>query len=266
MVNRFIDNIINSSKYKDLDEELVKEIVDDVCLSNVKRNELEKKIRNLLHQTWGAFYPTPPNFGKLEKALTVGMANNIDEKTLLLSILQAHSSTKERLRFLSDFYNQIFRTTGIPLTILDLGCGLNPLTLPWMALSKGAKYTAVDVDKAQMSFILRVSKILNWNINLRCVVESALSYKAGPVDMVFLFKVIPVFEKLDKDFALIDFLRRFTCKNFVITFPTGTLSGGKVGMKNFYNAKMRDFLRETQLEYSTINFPNELVYIIRKRY
>jgi 16S rRNA (guanine(1405)-N(7))-methyltransferase len=37
--------------------------------------------------------------------------------------------------------------------VLDLGCGLNPLALPWMGLPATTRYYACDVDHGQVAFL-----------------------------------------------------------------------------------------------------------------
>jgi 16S rRNA (guanine(1405)-N(7))-methyltransferase len=56
-----------------------------------------------------------------------------------------HASTRERAPHLDGFYAPIWEVTGTPASVLDLGCGLNPLALPWMGIGD-AMYHAIDVD------------------------------------------------------------------------------------------------------------------------
>lgn len=260
--NNIVKSIGGSSKYKDLSEDVVQKVVNEFSSPEIKNEDLERKVKNLLHQAWGAFYSTRPNFKKLENSLKFGLANNIDQKTLLTNILRVHSSTNERLSIMEAFYRDVFTVTGIPESILDLGCGLNPLTIPWMNLPNSTRYIAVDIDQAQMAFIKNAAEILNWSTDLDCVVGSAFADNFKPVDVVFMFKLIPVLEKLTKSFNLAEFLCKFQCKFFVITYPMGSLSGKNKGMKDFYTNKMSDFFKENPYKYIRLQFANELVYVI----
>lgn len=260
-----VSAIIDSKTYRVLSADVVRQTTENFSTGNISEKDLEKRVKNLLHQAWGAFYPARPNFSKLLEKLKVGLVDNVEEKALLMQILRIHSSTNERLPFLNDFYKEIVKTTSVPNTILDLGCGLNPLTIPWMDLPDGVKYIAIDIDVAQMQFISQVAKLLNWSLDMECKVGSALSNSFAHADVVFMFKLIPVLEKLTKNFDLGEFLTRFNCNYFVLTFPLGSLSGRNVGMSDFYTAKMSEFFKSHPYENTTIRFSNELVYIIKNR-
>ena len=57
-------------------------------------------------------------------------------------------------RILERFYAPIWEMTGIPTrTILDIGCGLDPLTLPWMGLAPEATYHASEVDRRPLDVV-----------------------------------------------------------------------------------------------------------------
>ncbi len=260
-----VSAIIDSKTYRVLSADVVRQTTENFSTGNISEKDLEKRVKNLLHQAWGAFYPARPNFSKLLEKLKVGLVDNVEEKALLMQILRIHSSTNERLPILNNFYNEIFNITGEPNTIIDLGCGLNPITIPWMGLPDGVSYVAVDIDVAQMQFISQVVKLFNWDSNMECKIGNALTDSFAHADVVFMFKLIPVLEKLTKNFDLGEFLARFACKYFVITFPLESLSGKNVGMCDFYTAKMSEFIKSHPYENTTIRFPNELVYIIKNR-
>ena len=57
-------------------------------------------------------------------------------KSACRDILTLHSSTRERLPILDRFYRAVFEITGQPASILDLGCGLNPLACPGWACGR----------------------------------------------------------------------------------------------------------------------------------
>ena len=82
-------------------------------------------------------------------------------------------------------------------------------------------------------------------------------------DVVFLFKILPLLEQQKKGYSkyLIDNLNS---SNFVITFPTKSLSGKDYGMYNFY----RNFMRENFTYYDFIfesEYKNELLIILERR-
>ena len=70
---------------------------------------------------------------------------DINNDTLLEQVLGFHSSTKERLRYYPRLYEQIFKITGKPQTILDLGSGINPFSFNYMNL-RNCHYYAYDLS------------------------------------------------------------------------------------------------------------------------
>jgi len=68
-------------------------------------------------------------------------------------LLLSHVSTRERWPILVDFYQQIFEITGMPHSIMDLACGMNPFALPWMGLPKNVEYHAYDLNEPRIKLI-----------------------------------------------------------------------------------------------------------------
>jgi len=51
-----------------------------------------------------------------------------------------------------DIYKNIFKITGIPKSIVDLGSGLNPFSCPYMSMDN-LSYYAYDIDKKDIGFL-----------------------------------------------------------------------------------------------------------------
>jgi 16S rRNA (guanine(1405)-N(7))-methyltransferase len=54
---------------------------------------------------------------------------------------------------MAEFYQQLFQSTGIPNTLLDLACGLHPLALPWMNLPVSTQFHAYDILQPRIDLI-----------------------------------------------------------------------------------------------------------------
>ena len=74
-------------------------------------------------------------------------------------LLKTHASTRERLAYQSEFYAAIFAVTGMPKTILDLACGLNPLAFAWMGLPLTTQYHAYDLHQPRVELINHYFKL-----------------------------------------------------------------------------------------------------------
>src|SRR5258706_1059629 len=94
--------------------------------------DAEKRTKPRLHQIFGA-YASPLPYDRLADRLDNTQGDPALFKKVCSQILTQHASTAERLNDLeAGFYQRIFKITGRPTKILDLACGFNPLTLPWM--------------------------------------------------------------------------------------------------------------------------------------
>jgi 16S rRNA (guanine(1405)-N(7))-methyltransferase len=266
-----IESIASSKKYKALYLKTIERVVKD-CLKKYPAKECEKRARDLLHQIWGAYFLTRPDFKKLsaelEKNLKIGgdpvsaELNSQRVRKTVLPILQLQSSIKERIPILDDFYRKIFAITGPPKTIVDWACGLNPLSWPWMNLPENCRYLGFDIDKDQNDFLNNVFKIAGKN-NFKTKLGDILTDKSPQADVVFLFKILPLLEHQQKGISL-DILKRMPAKFLVVSFPTTSIGGRHKGMVDFYYKQFHDLVRNQPWQIEKILFPTELVFIIKK--
>lgn len=265
--------IFQSKKYQSIYPKTIERIVED-CLNKYSEKEVEKKARQLLHQIWGAYFPARPDFKKLLKKFeenikivggpTSHKLNSQEVKEALLPLLKLQSSTKERIPALNDFYKEIFKVTGKPKTIVDLGSGLNPLTWFWMKphLSPKTRYSAFDIDKNQAEFLKSIFKILNIN-QVKIGLGDILTDEFRKTDVAFFFKVLPLLEHQQKGSSL-NALQKQNSKFLVVSFPTKSISGRQKGMVDFYSKQFQDLVRNQPWQTKKLLFKNELVFIIKK--
>jgi 16S rRNA (guanine(1405)-N(7))-methyltransferase len=251
--------IITSKKYSSLYPKTVLRIVKD-CLSKYPEKEVEKKARQLLHQIWGIFYPTRPDFNKLLKAFGAKIKNREDVKEAVWSILKLHASTKERTPILNDFYRRIFKITGRPKTIVDLASGLNPLTYFW--LPEGIEYHGFDIDREQAQFLTAIFKLLKVN-RVKIGLGDVFVDRFPKADVVFLLKILPLIRQQQKTQSL-EILEKQNARHLVVSFPTKTVSGREKGMAEFYAKQFEELIREKPWAIKKIFFPTELVFVIKK--
>lgn len=250
MANKIVNKIEISPKYKDLYNVTIERIV-NLSIAKYGEKLAEDKARTLLHQIWGAYYSSRPNWDKLEI-------------TNLENILKVHSSTSERLSFADDFYSQIFAITGIPNSIIDHACGLNPLFYKNMNLSDEVSYTAYDIDLAEIIFLndcFQKLKLNNFRAFAGDVFEQTWLEQTKKTDVVFLLKALPVIEQQFKGFGKL-LLEQIKSRYIVVSYPVKSLSGKSKGMRAFYNEHFSNMLGEMHLHYEKLDFGNEIVFII----
>jgi 16S rRNA (guanine(1405)-N(7))-methyltransferase len=152
IIEEVVRAVLASAKYAALDPALVAEVAAQELGKGRRRKDAVKEVKNRLHQSVGAYWDSHADYASWRAALEAA-ADDAAQEAVLRSIMHSHHSTRERLPFLADFYRTLFNGIGPVHSVLDLGCGLNPLALPWMKLPADALYLACDVDREQISFL-----------------------------------------------------------------------------------------------------------------
>ena len=106
--------------------------------SSADKKFLLKEIRKKLRILAGRFRAESSN---LKACLELLNQNKIDE------LLNLHTSTSERINKYDMIRKEVYKLS--PKTILDLGCGLNPLALA----RKDVEYTAVDIQTNDLEVV-----------------------------------------------------------------------------------------------------------------
>jgi len=152
-----IDSILNSAKYrgKGLNPNTVQDLIDQEAQKHQSRKTIHKAVRRKLHNIV-APYLGEPDFETLFQRLSCIMDSSLNSpqlQTFCQDVLNMHASTAERSGNLRNFYLQLFEITGNPNSILDLACGMHPLSFPWMGLERSTRYHAYDIVQPRIDFI-----------------------------------------------------------------------------------------------------------------
>ncbi len=149
----FLQKILQSRKYHalHLPPETIRDLIDQESLRYPDVKSIQESVRQKLHQLT-ALYLGDPDYKKALEEL-----NKIHGKAGLQAfaehMLNAHTSTRERLPYIRDFYSKLFQTIGTPHSILDLACGLNPFALLWMGLNSNVSYLAYDIHLPRVNLL-----------------------------------------------------------------------------------------------------------------
>jgi SAM-dependent methyltransferase len=229
-------------------------IVLGVLDSYVKRNNLSleklkisdiklivKDIRAELRYSTGMFQTSRKNRKKLADS------EDMDE------ILKTHSSTKERFNFyprLKEVINSLK-----PKSILDLGCGLNPLAIA----KPGVTYYACDINLSELEIIRDYFKKHNikgdaFFCDLRKIDECSVP----EADLCLIFKVFDILGK--NDYVIAErVLKHINFKNLIVSFSTTTLSGKR--MNSPRRIWFEKLLVNLGFKFNTVSSENEIFYI-----
>ena len=229
-----------SRKYGSLDPEALKRTADWALERSKSRKEAAKTARRKLHQVYGAFLPagglpgTPDLDGDLEVACR--------------AVLGAHTSTRERLGFMGEFFAAAFSPGD---RVVDLGGGLNAFALPWMP--RPAAYETVDVDTHMQELVEALAPHVDVPLTARTedLVSASTRYQA---DVALLLKVLPPLE-MQAPGAAGRLLGRIDAPRIVISVSAHSLGGRKRGMRDRAAAFVPDGAER-------IEFPSETMFVL----
>ena len=238
--------------------------VDRIFTSQKNAKNPEKAAKTKLHQLYGAY--TLPNSNKKASQIIKMLTKETISIENINKLLKLHASTNERIPFYKDFYDFIIKSTGNVKSILDLGCGFNPFSIPFLPM-KICEYHAIDIDVQVMELTNIFFDILGLPPNAVCADLDSCIPKIN-VDLTFMLKLLPVLEANNpgKAYKLLDEL---STKWLVITFPTRSLGGKKKGMKENYQKSFINALNENSfMNYDLVSencFGNELMFILQHK-
>ncbi len=180
-------------------------------------------------------------------------------------ILQLHTSTRERLSFYSELYQKLFQIANKPLAIIDLGCGVNPFSIPLMKL-KQLDYYAYDLSKDEIKRLNLFFKQIHQKnpfFNGKAKVLDIFNLKSiRPADICFLFKMTDILDWGKGHKVTEEIIKKIPARFVVVSFPTKTMSGKRM---NFPRRKWIELMcQRLKYEFQIIKFSNELFYVIRK--
>ena len=221
-----------------------------------------KTMRRKLHQI-SAPYLGDPDYARattdLRAAFQDGNSTTIED--CCRGILSSHTSTRERLLIMKGFYQQLFSQGGQPASILDLACGLNPLTWRWMGLPAGTRYLAYDIHAPRISFLnayFRMEGLAGEAILRDILVEPPVE----TADAAFLFKEAHRFEEREAG-CNHDLWYALNVKRLYVSLPPFSMTGRHdLTVKN--RRLVERSLSGEDWRVSELNFPNEQVFVIEK--
>lgn len=222
-----------------------------------------KATKDRLHQVGGAYLEARPDYRAWLERLRATFRGNLDDlRPLCLEIMRVHASTRERLPILADFYSSIFGALPPVRSVLDLGCGLNPLALPWMPLGAGASYYACDIYEDMAEFVREFLGLVGVSGGA-WVCDVLAEVPRQRVDVALVLKLIPGLEQIDRA-AGRRLLDELSADHLVVSFPAQSLCGVRKGMSATYEAHFRELVRGRDWQVRRFAFSGELAFLVSK--
>lgn len=248
-MNELFEKLAASKKYRDVCPETIRRVIAECAPKYRRDKEIEAAVREHLHGITSAFMTE----AEYKRALRLAEERDFE------ALLDCHASTRERMpvEAADALYARIFEITGVPETLADLACGLNPAYLIW-------KYPQIRVAGTDISGqsvrILQTLGIDAVSADLLC--DGAIP--SGRFDAALLFKVLPLLERQKKG-AADAVLEAVDARFIVVSFPTRSLSGRNVGMETAYGEWMDAHIPQNRIVAGRFAVENELFYILKEK-
>lgn len=258
--DQILNAVLTSRRYRHIAPSLIARLAAEEIPKSKNVADAEKRTKRRLHQIFGA-YATPLQYDKLLAPFESARNDSARFKQTCENILRQHASTAERLPELENFYAPIFEVTGRPGSILDLACGFNPLTIPWMKLPVDTKYLAADIDTEMTRFLDAFLQLAP--VEGRAITNDLIAApSAESADIALLLKTLPCLQHQTK--SLLPLLDQVPANWLIVSFPTRSLGNRNKGMTATYRAFLQDLIKPRDWKAHEILLPSELIFVIRK--
>ena len=256
-----VEALSRSRKYAHLCEATLERMALWALARHPSPKDATKAAKRKLHQVYGA-YVERLDLKHLEALVTSlpQCPSDAQLRATCADAMQLHASTAERLPLLDSLYGGLFALTGSPSTVLDIACGLNPFSLPWMGLGPDAKYVPLDIDQRLTAltndFLGRLGRPAL--AECRDVLVSPPSVEA---DVALLLKTAPCLEQQEPG-ATARLLGDLKARHAVVSFPVQSLGGRDKGMRRHYESFMADLSASLGTEPRVLDLPGETYYVL----
>jgi len=254
-VDELVAAVRSGRKYRAVDRGLVERLAAEELRKPTGAAEKVRAVRGRLHQAVCAYRVGEPRYERWLAALRRAERDPAARRAACLEAMRGHASTRERLPILERFYGAVMPAGAG--SVVDLGCGLNPLAIPWMGLAEGARYRAYDVDGDLVAFLNAALPLLgvDGRAEARDLARDPAGVEPG-ADVALLLKLLPCLEQAGPD-AGERLVAAVGARRKVVSFPTRSLCVARNGMGRTYQARFGDRLGGRAIE-----LPGELVYVI----
>jgi hypothetical protein len=272
LINDLLLKVKSNKKYKSISDKIIlneiKSYLSKNRIEKISKQDI-KEIRSLLHKSYASFQTKKKNkmskyLDELREVIQSREDSLINITNKLLSITL---STKERLNNYSFTYKEIFKITGKPKIILDLGSGFNLFSFPLMNLSM-IEYYSFDINESDIVSLnnyyeIMKGKGLYGNATILDLRDLKQISKLPSSDIIFLFKVIDILDK-DNHKTSEELIKKLISKTkfIVASFATKTITRK---FMNFPNRKWFEMMLErNKFKFKIINTDNEIFYVISR--
>ncbi len=272
-LDQVLASILTARKYRAIHPGLVRDIAAAELAKGRSLKEAVKAAKSQLHQSAAAYIRRNLDYDdalrQLQATVTAakrgpGSVPSTDPtvRTLLRRLMSAHASTHERLPILDTLYPQLFQRLPPVTSVLDIACGLHPLSRPWMPLPNDVPYFSYDIYSDQIDFLNLFFTTMGYaGTAAQCNALDGIN--TPPADVAFLLKTLPCIEQIETG-ASERLLHQIDAPTLIVSFPNHTLARRKQGMAQHYTANFLSQIKKAGWQAGSLSYPSELIYIVQK--
>ncbi|MDB5074406.1 MAG: Ribosomal methyltransferase [Chloroflexi bacterium] len=263
-IDQVVAAVSHSAKYRRVSLDLIRAIAEQELAAHRKEKDAVKAVKNRLHQVCGAFFIGEPRYATWLQAIehAVQQGEPVALRAACGEAMLKHTSTRERLPIIERFYGELVEGLAPDSHILDIGCGLNPLAIPWMRLPERVSYTCYDIDAGLIDFLNAyfAAMGISGHAELRNVVTDP---PHAPASLALVLKVLPTLDQIQRD-AGAALLRGLAAPRMLVSFPAHSLGGVQKGMAATYSARFLALADSERWQVRQITFASEIAFLVTR--
>lgn len=270
-----VERLLTTKNYREIDPTFIEQIVKRAMKPNRSEKEILSQAKTKIQNATNRFRVGGVNYRGLISELgddPLHEMEKIDRQLFCADWLRQHEASKDRIPFIRRYYEEIFAALPPIRSVIDLGCGLNPVALSFMHLPKDVAYSAFDLPMDLIDFLNEFFHFIGINGH---AFQSNLHNGMPDVDgdLTFIQKTIPVLEKTRKGSgrALFDAIRTpYAVVSFVASkepkkeHPKKDKSGKIREPKIRYDLVYDAIIAASDWQSTKLTYPNEVVYVLKR--
>jgi 16S rRNA (guanine(1405)-N(7))-methyltransferase len=263
-LSKLVDAVLQSPKYRRVSVDLIRGIGARELAKRRPLKETIKATKNMLHQVGAAYQGSRIDYEAGLAALREA-ARSGDEgewRAACARVMRQHASTRERLAILDRFHATVLADVAPIRSVLDIACGLHPLSIAWMPLTPDAEYRAYDIYGDMVDF-LNEFLALHRRPGRATAVDVTQLRSTPKVDVAFVLKSLPCLEQIESG-ATLRLLEAIRADHLLISFPVHSLGGKSKGMVYHYEGRFRELTAGKSWQVERFEFPSELVFRVTR--
>jgi len=263
-LNELVDTVLQGASYRQLSLDLVRRIARQEMAKRKSFKEAVRTTRSKIHQTAGAYQERKVPYSDLIQRMQAlpEIIRHPETRSFCTDAMFYHASTQERLPILSDFFNTCLASIQPVTSILDLGCGFNPLCLPWMPASASIEYIACDIYSDMIDFINTYFQYYHIKGEaFLCDLGSQIP--EHQVQIALILKMIPCLEQTDKSIGK-KIMQAIKAEHILVSFPVHSLGGRSKGMRQHYTQHFNELITGEDWKVTAFDFDTEMAFFISR--